>query len=366
MISLAVLLLAPPVLAAEPDSAHHLAQARLFARRGWTEDAWLELEAALATASGAQSPEAHALAAELAWRRRDALRAAAHHERVAELTGNAEEREAAAAAAESLRRRFGGLVLRAPRDGMATRVQLDGGPRLIDNRVRAYVHDLTLQLRNREPLPREVALPVGVWLVNGTEVEVVAGEATVLTLPMDAIGRRGMASLQVLRLEATAGLELTGGATATALLPSPTVELGLTMPVSDWLVGVTATSTIQGVRGDDDMNRRGPAAVAVGVRGGAELQTASPLAVRPAATLRARRQPGLRPPCDGAGCVSELQQIWQVGPGVEIALDYREAGRTTAFGSGVRFAADVPIGVAGGTLVVTPALRLMGALSFAF
>jgi hypothetical protein len=361
-----LLALVPLAVAAAPDAGHHLAQAQLFARRGWTEDAWQEVEAALATGDGATDPEVHALAAALAWDRRDALAAAHHLEAVARHSSDAGEQAEAAAEARALRRRFGALRIEAPHAGMLTRLQLEGGPRIIDPETRQYVQDVVLRLRARDVLPAEVVLPAGEWRVNGRPATVEADAARSVVLPMDAIGRRGLSALQVLRLEAAGGLQLVGLRRAAALRPSPTVELGLTLPVSDWLVGLTASSTLQGTRGSDDVTRQDPSAFALGARFGAEVYTRTPLAIRPAATLRGLRQPGLAPTCAAAGCTAPLVTGWQIAPGAEIAIDYREAGRTTAFGSGVRVAADVPIGTADGSPAVTAMLRVMGDLSFAF
>jgi hypothetical protein len=360
------LLLAPLAVAAAPDAAHHLAQAELFARRGWTDDAWREIRAALAAPGGADDPTIRALAAVLAWDQRLALTAAEHHEAVSRLHPDPATAERARAEAQALRRQFARLVIEAPHEGMATRVQLEGGPRLFDADTRQYAQDVTLRLRARDVLPVSVELPIGGWTVNGHAVELRAGEEARLSLPMDAIGRKGMSALQVLRLEVAGGLQLAAGARAEALRPSPTLEIGLTLPSGGWLIGITASGTLQGTRGADNVTRQDPSAFAVGGRVGSELFTSTPLAIRPAVTLRGLRQPGLTPTCAASGCTGDLVTGWQLAPGGELAIDYREAGRTTAFGSGVRLAADLPIGAADGTLAVTALLRVMGDLSFAF
>ena len=360
------LLSAASVAIAAPDAAHHLAQAELFTRRGWTDDAWREIEAALAADGGEADPAVHALAAELAWDQRLALRAAAHHEAVARLHPNPAIAAAAGARAADLRRQFARLIIDAPHAGMATRLQLEGGPRLFDADTRQYAQDVALRLRARGALPTTAELPVGGWAVNGHEVELRSGETARLTLPMDAVGRKGLSALQVLRLEVAGGLQLAAGPRAAALRPSPTLELGLTLPVEALLVGITASGTLQGSRGADDVTRQDPSAFALGGRVGSELFTSTPLAIRPALTLRGVRQPGLTPACFDRGCADALVTGWQLAPGGELAIDYREAGRTTAFGSGVRLAADLPIGSADGALAVTALLRVMGDLSFAF
>lgn len=360
------ILLMSLAFAAEPDAAHHLAQAELFERRGWSEDAWREIQAALAAPGGSEDPAVRSLAAALAWERGFALDAAWHHDALGRLHPEPASAERARAEASALRRRFARLVITAPHEGMATRVQLEGGPRLIDADTREYAHGITLRLRSRDVLPVSVDLPVGRWIVNGHPVELRPGDEAELSLPMDAIGRKGLSALQVLRLEVAGGLQLAAGARAEGLRPSPTLEVGLTLPSGPWLIGITASGTLQGTRGADDVTRQDPSAFALGGRVGAELFTSTPLAIRPAATLRGLRQPGLLPSCAVDGCTSALVTGWQIAPGGELAIDYREAGRTTAFGSGIRLAADLPIGAADGTLAVTALVRVMGDLSFAF
>ena len=74
----ALLLCSGPARAAEGPSATEarelavqLDQARLFWRRGWKDDAWAELVLALQSPAGRLDHEAHRLAADWAWQRRD-------------------------------------------------------------------------------------------------------------------------------------------------------------------------------------------------------------------------------------------------------------------------------------------------------
>jgi len=369
--------------AAETEALdHHLAQAELFLKRGWRDDAWAEVQAALAAPGGDASFDLHELASSLAWSRRDAEASAWHAHRAAELATDPAAADGARAWAQRLDREFGVLEISAPHEGMATRLQLGGGPMLVDPDDKAYVADLSVNLRGRHALPTRVSIPAGDWTVNGRPVHVDAGGTAALTLPMGAVGRKGMATLQVLRLEAAGGLVVPIAGVKSAMRPSPTVQLGLTLPVGTVLVGALVDWTLQGIRNAANQTSSDGSATGAGLRVGGEIFTASPLAIRPSALLRVQRQPGIATACDGGTCEAawgndphtDVSTAWGLAPGVELAVDYREAGRTTAFGSGVRFGFDAPLGAltaptsgkdaAGGWAVVTA--RILGDLSFVF
>ncbi|MCB9778158.1 MAG: hypothetical protein H6742_06315 [Alphaproteobacteria bacterium] len=365
---LSLLLLLAPARAQDPaDTASEqavqdrLAQARLFARKGWYEDARAELDMALASATGDRSFDVHWLAAEVAWAMLDPLRAGEHAARAAELATDPRQQAAAQALADSYALGFGGVDLQPPHPGMVSRLQLEPASPQLDPELARYVDKLTLALRARTALPTRVGLPVGAYRINGQDVVVKAGQVETLPLPMRSLGARGLAALQVTRLELGVGVGVLAGAATDEIRPSPLAHLSLVQPVGPLLVGVMADGSLASwISRTGQAN--GPVATGlVGLRLGYEIPLGGPLAVRPAAVYRVGWQPGLPLACDAQGDSYVCQDasdpaaqqdraalVYATGaahrPGAELALDWREAGRTTALGLGVRVLVDHAIG----------------------
>ncbi len=342
--------LACGVAVAAPDAAHHLAQARLFVRKGWTDDAWREIQAALAAPGGARDPEVHALASTLAWARRDAATSALHAHRVATLSPDPQAAAAARAWAERIDRRFGTLELAAPHEGVAAALSLAGGPSMLGPDDAAYVRDLTAQLARRARRPRVVSRPSGDGTVDGAGVPVPAGGRARLTV--DA-GR----GWQVLRLDIAAGLVDGLGSAAAYWSPSPTTEVGLSVPVGAWRLGALLELMRVGFRDTRDTTDHA-LGTAAGLRVGRDVETPTPLILTPSLSLRGGRFPGLA--CDaGPSCTG-----WGAAPGAGLVVGYRERGRTTALDSGVGVAIDAAVGTADGAGFLLPRTHLLAHLSF--
>lgn len=337
-------------LAQSPDpgeamARHHLEQAQLFARRGWTRDAATELEAALALPAGAQSWEVHWTMAQVQWSLRDATAALRHAQTAAALARGEEQLTPAADLADWIRTNFGTLTLTAPYPGLRSRVQLEPVGPVLDPELGRFIDDLALRWTSPQALPLEVMLPGGTYAVQGRVVEVRPGESVDLALTMGELGAGGFAALQVSRLELGVGVGLWPGAATANHGPALELHAGFTQPVGAWLVGLTGDVALQGWSTRPGVTRRALGAWSPGVRVGRELAVAGPLSLRPALGVRGLRLPGVLLECTGActpawtaaeGDTLLSATSWVTLPYAELSVDWRQAGRSTATGLGVR------------------------------
>ncbi len=339
---------------AETDVATHLAQAELFARRHWYEDAANELDIVLDSEEGRTSFEANWLAAQVAWEILDidwALRTA---RRAAELAPDPARRDAALALVDSYEQQFGFLVVEGPYAGMATRMQLELEGMLFDPELKRFVNRVALAWRERTPLPVRQGLPAATYRVNGQEVAVKPGETVTLRLPMAAVGARGIAALQVARLEVGAGMGFFLGPLAESGLPGPDLHLAWTQPVGGLLLGLSGDLATLRFAAPDHQLEGTLFHQAVGLRVGRELPTRLPLGIRPSLSVRYLAAPGIPLDCSGDGrCAvggdgDPDRRVYATGravaPGLELVVEYRQAGRTTAFGTGMRAVVEQPVG----------------------
>lgn len=353
--------LAPAAWAQARTAQDHLAQAELFVRRGWMEDADLELRAGLALPDGQQSHALHWLAAQVAWELLDAERAGKMAARAAALAQDDARREEATALAESYAAGFGVVEVGAPHEGMRSRLQIEAEDPIFDPEVKRYVNRLALARREQTALPVRLALPVGRWRINGEPVTVEPGSTTALPLPMRALGARGLAALQVTRVELGVGVGLLMGPWTAAMAPAPAAQVGLTQPIGPVLLGLFGGGRLDGytaARGGG----QGPLPTwELGLRLGHELVLAGPLSFRPSLQYRVGPVTGLPLACQLEGeqlaCAapSDPQDLEQAPvalyasalahrPGLELSVDYRSAGRTTAWGTGVKLVVDQALG----------------------
>ncbi len=339
----------PPAGRVPTDLATHLAQARLFAKRGWDDDAAAELALARTAPGAGESVELHTVLAELALVADDHQAALCFATVAARL---APDDPVAARTVRQLETEVGALRVVGPEDGLVTRMQLDPLDPLTSERERQSVDRVALGLREKTRLPVTVTLPIGRYAVNGVEVEVVAERPTRLALPASATGARGLAALQVTRAEASAGVWIVPGTALPEL--SPTAELGLTFPLGLVLLGGVIDAQLPtgfGVLGRSERDRT-PVAFTGGLRLGADLITGLPLAIRPSLVLRGGQVAGLGRACtaDGRcgapGVAGDAESTalhtmaWALMPGAELSVDHREAGRSAAAGFGLKAGVD--------------------------
>ena len=338
------------------DPVHHVAQARLFLKRGWTDDAAAELALARSTPAGQALFEVWWLSSQVAWSRLDALGARNMATHALSRADSEAQRAEVSAWITNFDQNFGRLQLSAPQDGLSSRLQLESTGLIFDTEHKKYLDKLALTWREKTELPLEIALPAGSYLINGQSLEIKAGSAHEMQLPMKALGSKGLAALQVTRMEAAFGVLVMGGDLAT-LRPAPQAQLGLTLPAGPLLLGLMGDYAIQKADIGTGEDLRAPGGFSGGIRIGGEVFTSLPLSIRPSAVLRYGQLPAVPVACDpgagpwacqvgntsagqAAGLVSG--QAWM--PGGELVVEYREAGRTTAFGAGIKLEVDAILG----------------------
>lgn len=330
-----LLMLSAFSLAGEPDV--HFQQARLHLRRNWYEAADEELRAALEAPGGLDRFEVCWLASEVAWQLLDAHRAADLAEAAAQAAPSRAEREMASQRAVQIRAGFGELVVHAPHAGMASRLQLESTGLVVNPDWKHFINRASVRWRERTSLPVRVDLPAGSYLINGQAVQVAAGQEVSVALPMRALGRRGLSALQVTRLEAAAGMRAYFGEDAKHLLPSPALQLSVTQPIGSLLVGgVGRLSGSSRLNQSAQVVQEDPVSDVFG-RVGVEAALAGALSVRPWLRLGFGQFAPMTSDCHAQAC-EQPTSAWTGG--AELAIEYREAGRTTAMGTGVSFIAE--------------------------
>lgn len=336
---------------------HHLAQARQFAKNHWYADAALEIEAALALPGGSADFDVNWLGAQVYYELVDIDRALPCAQRAGAYAPTDQAREQADTFHAFLRDTFGWIEIRAPHDGMVSRLQLESTSIVFDADLKRLINKVSLDLREKTSLPARVALPAGTYLVNGAEVVVVAGQTVPLRLEMDQLGARGIAALQVTRFEVSAGMNVMFGERVANLDPGGAMELALTQPVGPVLVGFLGTYDLRTYLAGLNQQTSSPWSFGGGVRVGYELVIGGPLAVRPSVGARVGYVPGIGLACDdvdgSVACVppdggEHALELYAVGRSVapfgELTVEYREAGRTTALGVGVKAVVEQHVG----------------------
>lgn len=337
----------------------HLAQAEFFAHKGWFVDAWAELQRASELPGGEESFALHRLSAEVAWELLDIEGLVAAAGRAEALAPDEDQRLGLRDLREGIERGFGFVEIRGPHEGLSSRLQLDPQDPQLDPELKRFVQKLSLRLRDRQPLPVRVGLPVGRYLVNGEEIVVLPGQTASVELPMRALGTRGLAALQVVRSELSLGVGQILAGTIDPGSPSPVVGLGLTVPLGPVLVGLVVSAQLSSARAPGGAALGLTPTAEAGLRVGRELVLWGPLSLRPSLLYRVGTQTGLELDCQGwesedwrctlareASTAAAAVQTTSVAhrPGVELALDWRQAGRTTAIGTGVRLVVDQGFG----------------------
>ena len=335
---------------ASGKAAYHLAQARQFVKNKWYADAANEIELGLGVAGGANDFELNWLGAQVYYELVRMERAANLAARAAVLSPNDTARERAQAFHDDLVAHWGEVTLRAPYAGMRTRLQVEARTPILDPDQKRLLNKVALQLRAATPLPVTVSLPVGEFLVNGVPVVVQPGGTSTVALQMDQLGARGLAALQVSRLEVSAGAMTLFGDRVANLGLGGTTEVGFTQPLGPVLLGLVAHWDARSYRTVTEVSVFDPLAFGVGLRLGHELVVGGPLAVRPSLGVRFEQFPGVAlgcttteatsaecaPPSDGSVALTAYADARGFAPYAEIAVEYRQAGRTTALGVGVK------------------------------
>ena len=341
------------------DAEHHVNQARLFVKKQWYDDAEAELEDAVRLPDGRDSYDAWWLLAQVRYELLDAEGASEAARTATELTRDPDEALQAQQLAEWIDATFGVVVIEAPYEAMASRIQLERNSMLLDPDLKRFVDQLALRWTKPQPLPVRVALPAGEYLIQGYAVSIQPGlDESVLALPMSALGESGFAALQVTRAEVAMGVGLYVGERTEGLGPSMETQVGVTQPVQGFLAGVVLDYSVRSYSVDGFGQVRHPSTWTLGARVGKELMISGPLSVRPMLGYRYGYLPGVpfecvegnTVVCTAPGTLDAEPDVlvYAVGrahiPFAELSVDWRRAGRTTATGLGVRLVVDQAFG----------------------
>lgn len=327
--------------------SYHVAQARQFVKKGWYDDAAAEIEAGLKMADGPTDFELNWLGAQVYYEKMDIDRAQGCAARALESAPAGDAKDRAAAYQSFLSETFGWVTIRGPREGLSSRLQLDVTSMIFDVDLKRLINVKALELREPTRLPVRVALPTGDYLVNGAAVHVDAGSTATVALQMNRLGEEGLAALQVTRFDVAAGMSALLSDRVSNLHPGGAVELSLTVPAGPILVAGMVdwdARSYSTVGGGDVLS---PWAISGGLRVAREVVLGGPLALRPGVGARYALVPGVQVDCHGPelecttpGTTEPELRVYTIGraivPFAELDLQYREAGRTTALGVGVR------------------------------
>ncbi|MEL6347551.1 MAG: hypothetical protein AAFV53_30870 [Myxococcota bacterium] len=328
----------------------HLAQAKLYIKRKYYQDAAGELRKAIA-AGGDTRFDVCMTATGVAWEILDVEWATTMALAAADAAPSPEQAAAARQLAEGYTETFGFLTVDAPYPGMTTRIQLEAQGLLFDPELKRYVNAIALKWRDRHALPERVALPAGVYLVNGQSVTVTAAAEQSLRLPMSAVGTRGLNALQVTRLEGSLGIRAWNGLDVDNILPSFHAQVTLTQPIGPILLGAAAGTSSFSYVGENNRLIQGQLAPTGVGRVGKEFVLSGAFSVRPTLQFGVGWFPGIGLRCDGTSCSPAsgdaidryVNSVAYLGGG-ELLIEYREAGRTTAVGTGVKLVAEQAFG----------------------
>lgn len=348
--------------AEDASVAYHLEQARQFVKNKWYADAAEEVERGLALPGGDASFDLYWLGTQVYYELNEVERALVLARGAIDLAPNDAARDQAQAWMDFLANTFGHVTIAGPRPNQTSRLQLEATSVFLDPELKRLVNKLALELRESQRLPVEVSLPEGEYLVNGAPLRVTAGEKTRVELGLDQLGARGMAALQVPRLEISVGTQVLIGDRVANLLPGGSVEVAYTQPVGPLLVGALVDWDVRSWNGGYDASLAprvlDPRSGAVGLRVGQEVSVGGPVALRPSIGARYAWVPGIALDC--AGDVSGLScgspgktppdaRVYVVSPAVapfvELGAEFREAGRTTALGLGVKATVEEIVGL---------------------
>lgn len=339
------------------DLETHVAAAKLDFKRGWLPDAEAEIAAALALPAAAQDFDLWALGAQIALENLDVATAKARAWRCSEIAPDQDRRDMADALVYRLQSAYGYVEVSTTQPGVWSRLQIEPQTSILDPEDKRFATKAALRWRDRTDLPVTLALPVGSWLVNGQKVEVQPDQTANLELPLRLTGTGALAALQVTRLELGAGVGQWLGARLGDHYPATRTQVGLTQPLGWLLLGVGGELDVQPWGAADHQVRSAPLGLGVLGRVGGEVFLGGPLALRPDLTLRWARIPGIALSCDDGATWScswdgpsdgPAHHVYVPAnawiPGAELLVEYREAGRTTALGTGVKLSVERAFG----------------------
>lgn len=349
MIALVAVALAEEPLGAE-DYRGHVDQARFFLRKEWYDDAREQLELAVASEDGRLDPEAWFLLAKVCYELGDLPRARYAADRALVNSRDADQTRQTHELLRFFDERFGLLTVDAPHDGIASRVELELRSVILDPDLKRWIARVQAALEDPVVLPHTVGLPAGSYVVNGVEVELAAGQELAITPPIRAGAPK---ALQVVEVELGLGATAPLGRPVANLLPAPTVELGVGLPLGPIVVGATAAVALQPFTTRVGALEALPQGGAVGARLGVELPGTQPLVVRPSVAWRFVSLPGVEAACERGPtwtCGDGDRQLYVYLPAtahaaaLELAVLYQDRARRSGLGAGAKASGELWLG----------------------
>ncbi len=338
---------APAVAEPAPPSDYrsYLDQARFFVKKGWIGDAREQLELAVATEDGRLDPEAWMLLAKVAYEGFDLGRARFAADRALVQSRTPEQATQAGELLSWFDSQFGVVTVSGAQDGTTSRLRLELVSLQLDPDLKAWIDAVARQVGKPVVLPYVLGLPAGEYRINGAPFTVTAGQ------PTRVAARTGAVDLRQVGLDLGVGATGTAGARAGGLLPAPTVELGVAVPVGPFEVGGGATVGLQPHRTPTTPVAAGPSASG-SVHLGWVVPGTGPFLLRPALLGEVARTPGFGTPCADRGdgtftCALDATSrqlyvfapAWSAGGGAEVVGLWHDRRRPRSLGVGIRLAA---------------------------
>lgn len=329
-----------------------LDQARFYVKKGFWDDAVVELERVTDASEGRIDPEAWFLLAQARYQTGDLEGAQLAAQRSHSYARTDAQLQAAAGFEAYLVEQFGVVVVRAPYDGLVGTLDLTLTGTLFDPEQKVYFARVQKRVAAKQTLPVRLGLPIGTYRINGHDVEVAPGKPVELVL--------GPAELstgvtQLARAEIGVGVGTWFGGDVEGLLPAVETQLALSQPVGPLVVGVMVDWSPRALADRAGALVWRPQGLAGGVRVGVEAR-GQRIVFRPSVGYRYALLPGIARGCargdDVFSCVEGVGDadlvVYPTGgahvPMIELALDWSDRSRKSAVGLGVKGVAEHAFG----------------------
>ncbi len=291
------MLLTAALAMAASTADYHAAQARVFVKKGWIDDADEEVRAGLAL--DPDHLELNAICVELAQREIDVDRALACAARGAAATeGNTEARANLSQVETFYRQNYGWLEIRGPDGVHRAPAALTPPALMLDAGLKRAATVVSERAARGLDLPARVGLPVGDWTVAGQPTRVEPGQVAVVTLPAAAFAAsagRGP------RFELAVGGVAYAGEALTNFHPGAAFELGASVPAGPLRVGAAFSWEARRYSVVNGPDQSSPYTFGGALRVGADLELGGALVFSPALAAYAVMMPGLERGCDATG-----------------------------------------------------------------
>jgi hypothetical protein len=210
-----------------------------------------------------------------------------------------------------------------------------------------------------------LVFPVGNYRINQLNVEVKANKESELEFTMSALGATGISALQVSRIEVSTGTGMVASTRTPNLRPSLEVQVSISQPFGSWIVGTQVDYSVRSFSVEGEGLVQDPLSYTVGARVGREILLGGPLSFRPSIGYRYGYLPGVELSCESSDPLDPFTgpytcrdprdadgnpdlRVYAVArthlPFAELALDYRQSGRSSALGMGVKVIGEAVLG----------------------